>query len=152
MNRIILFLSFLFVFFLQSCVEKTGYYDPDQESVVERFTEKEWERTFESPTMDGVDCTIHEVWKFGNDGKCVCKSFKSYENGETEENVRYDRWAFITPDFGFLCFGSTTFWEIEKLTDTELHVIESFEDPLTVPGQDRTYIKYTHKEDKEPAN
>lgn len=76
----------------------------------------------------------------------------AYENGKTKENVIYDRWAFITSNFRFLHFGSTTFWEIEKLTDTELHICQTYEDPLTVPGQDKTYFKFTCKANKDPAN
>lgn len=151
MNKLIMIISFLGLLLLQSCVEKVGYYDPGQETIIEQFTEKDWERTYESSTMDGVECIIHEIWRFGKNGNSVYKTLTTYENGETKENVSYDRWAFTTPNFRFLHFGNTTYWEIEKLTDTELHVCQTFEDPLTVPGQDKTYYKFTCKDNKEPA-
>lgn len=151
MNKWIIFFAFWGLFFLQSCV-KEGYYDPGQQSVVEQFTDKDWERIYESSTMDGVKCTIHELWRFEKNGKCTRKSMTVYENGKTKEDVIYDRWAFFTSNFRFLHFGSTTFWEIEKLTDTELHICQTYEDPLSVPGQDKVYFKFTCKEHKVPAN
>ncbi len=152
MNKLIMFLTFWGLLFLQSCVEKEGYYDPGQQSVVDRFTDRDWERTYESSTMDGIRCTIHEIWRFEKNGKCVRKSTTVYENGEKKNDVIYDRWAFTVSNFRFLYFGSTTFWEIEKLTDTELHVCQTYEDPLTVPEQEKSYFKFACRENKDPAN
>lgn len=151
MNKLKMFIALGGLLFMQSCVEKEGYYDPGQQSVIDRFTHKDWERTYESSTMDGMECTIHEIWRFEKDGKCVRKSTTVYENGKTKDNVIYNRWAFMTSNFRFLHFGSTTFWEIEKLTATEFHVCQTYEDPLAFPGQDKFHFKFTCEENKDPA-
>lgn len=44
MNRIIVFLSFFLLLFLQSCVEKEGYYDYGQEKTISLLTRSKWIR------------------------------------------------------------------------------------------------------------
>lgn len=66
-----------------------------------------------------------------------------YENGEEKEIITYFNWAFTTPNFAIIYMDYGLYWEIEKLTKSELFVYETHRDPITVPGQQyRDYREY----------
>ena len=59
------------------------------------------------------------------------------------ENMGYFRWSFTIPNFKIIYMDSGLYWEIKQLTTDKLHIYETYDDPITVPGQDyREYREY----------
>lgn len=129
---------------LSGCIERTGYYDDGQQQVIDNLTKnKGWERTYHMTSYDGRECDIYELWTFKDDTNGSRKFVTTYEDGETTENISYFRWSFTIPNFSIIYIDSGLYWEIEKLTPDQLHIYETYDDPLTVPGQDyREYREY----------
>lgn len=123
----------LCILVLNGCIEKAGYYDHRQQSVINDLTNKSWERDFRVDRSDGFK--VHETWVFKNDGAGYCKIVDTYDNGKQEERISYFRWTFTTPDFSVIYMDYGLFWEINKLVPQNLHIYETYNDPVTVPGQ-----------------
>lgn len=132
------------LFLLVGCVEKTGYYDAGQQQVIDNLTKnKGWERTHHMTSYDGRECDVYELWIFKSDATGSRKFVWTYEDGEENENMSYFRWAFTIPNFSIIYMDSGLYWDIEKLTSDQLHVYETYDDPITVPGQEyREYKEY----------
>jgi hypothetical protein len=143
-KRSYIYLSFIILSFLSGCIEKSGYYDDGQQKVIDDLTKnKGWERTYHMTSHDGRECDIYELWTFKDDASGSRKSVRNYDDGETEENTIYFRWSFTIPNFSIVYMDNGLYWEIEKLTPDQLHIYETYDDPLTVPGQDyREYREY----------
>ena len=66
-------------------------------------------------------------------------------NGKVEENILYFHWSFTTPNFKYIYLDLECYWEISKLTATQLCIYETWDDPLVVTGQHyRDYQEYTY--------
>ena len=87
----------------------------------------------------------HEFWRFSDNGKGSYKTISTYEDGNKEEIVTYFQWSFTTPNFKIIYMDYPKYWEIEKLTETELNICETNEDPITVLDQAKRYRKLTCK-------
>ena len=128
---------------LTGCAEKTGYVEPGQQTIIDKLTEKKWERDHHAKLDNGEEFDVHEIWIFKNTGKGSYKTITVYENGEEKEIITYFNWAFTTPNFAIIYMDYGLYWEIEKLTKSELFVYETHRDPITVPGQQyRDYREY----------
>ena len=143
-KRSCLYLLFILLSLLSGCVEKTGYYDDGQQGIIDDLTKnKGWERTFHTISYDGRECDIYELWTFKDDASGSRKFVRNYDDGKTEEYIDYFRWSFTIPNFSIIYMDSGLYWEIEKLTPDKLHIYETYNDPITVPGQDyREYREY----------
>lgn len=127
-----------------SCVEKNGYYEPAEQTIIDNLTKnKSWERSYHAKLDNGEELDIQERWIFNSNGNGSCKNITTYANGNVEENVTYFHWAFSTPDFSVIYMDYELFWEIEELTSDKLRIYETYKDPVTVPGQSyRDYQQY----------
>lgn len=131
--------SLVILFLLAGCVEKTGYYEPGEQQIIDNLTgNKSWERDFYVERDGGFD--VHETWVFKDDGSGSCEVETTYNNGQTEERLTYFRWSFTMPDFSVIYLDYGLFWDVKKLTSDKLYIYETYDDPVTVPGQ--TYRGY----------
>lgn len=134
----------VFISLSVSCVEKNGYYEPGQEETISLLVDKTWEREY-PVDLNGKKFMCHEFWRFSDNGKGSYKTISTYEDGKKEEIVTYFQWSFTTPNFKIIYMDYPKYWEIEKLTETELNICETNEDPITVLDQAKRYRKLTCK-------
>lgn len=59
-----IFTFLLGLLILSSCIEKVGYYDAGQESIIEKLTDKKWERDHHAKLDNGEEFDVHEIWFF----------------------------------------------------------------------------------------
>ncbi len=136
-----IFLFALFFTMLVGCAERNGYYEPGEQTIIDNLTKnKSWEREYHAKLDNGEEFDVQEIWTFKEDGSGSCKNRTMYEDGRSEENITYFHWAFSTPNFSVIYMDYELFWEIKELTSDKLHVYETYNDPVTVPGQ--TYRDY----------
>lgn len=137
-------ITILLLAFFTSCVEKTGYYEPGEQKIIDNLTKnKSWEREYQ-PTLNNVEKhNIHEIWIFKDNGSGSYKVITTFENGKTKENITYFKWGFTIPNFSVIYMDYGLFWEIKELTPIKLRIYETYKDPITVPGQMyRDYREY----------
>jgi hypothetical protein len=140
-TKLNLFITLLVL--LSSCVEKEGYYGESGNTIIENLTEKEWNRKYHSVWTDGTEVDMDVTYIFEDNGNGSYKEIATYKNGKVEERTSYFHWTFTTPNFKYIYLDLECYWEIEKLTQNELHIYETWYDPLTVPNQTyRDYQKY----------
>lgn len=130
-----LFYVFLLIL-LNSCVEKTGYYEAGQKEIIDNLTNnKSWERNYHAKLDNGDEMDVHESWTFKDNASGSYKSITTYEDGRVHNNQTYFNWSFTTPDFSVIYMDYGLYWEIKKLTIKEMHIYETYDDPVTIPGQ-----------------
>lgn len=145
MTTLKLFVFALSLMLVTSCAEKTGYYNPGEESIVTNLVSNSWERIYQD-NLNGQKYTTHESFVFKNDGSGHEKSVTTYDNGKTEENIAYFHWAFTTPNYAVIYIDSRGYWEIKKLTSKQLHVYETYKDPTVEISQSyKDYREYEAK-------
>lgn len=139
-----MFLALGILCLLAGCVEKSGYYDEGQQKTIDDLTRNNgWERSYHRTSFDSKEYDVYELWTFKSDGTGSSKSVLTYDDGERTENSYYFRWSFTIPNFKIIYMSNGLYWEIDKLTSGQLHIYETYDDPLTVPGQDyREYKKF----------
>lgn len=123
---IFLFIGILSVFY--GCTDETDYNHPTYLKTREELTDKKWERSFTELTMD-----IYETWTFESNGNGSCQVLYIYDNGAEEEWSYNFLWA-LTLDL-VIDIDNSRYWEIQKITPTDLTVQETWQDPVEVPGQ-----------------
>ena len=134
-KRSYIYLSFIILSLLTGCVEKSGYYDDGQQEIIDNLTKNEgWERSYHMTSYDGRECDVYELWVFKSDATGSRKFVWNYDDGEVSENMGYFRWSFTIPNFKIIYMDSGLYWEIKQLTTDKLHIYETYDDPITVPG------------------
>lgn len=135
------FLFSLILVLFVSCAEKTGYYEPNEQKIIDNLTKnKSWERDYHAELDNGEKFDVHERWIFKDNGTGSCQNITLYENGESKEMTTYFHWAFSTPNFSVIYMDYELYWEIEELTTYKLRIYETYRDPILVTGQ--TYRDY----------
>lgn len=136
-------LAIMLLVLLSSCIEKAGYYGENRNTIIENLTEKEWNRTYHSQLDNGTEIDMDETYIFEKNGHGTYKETATYKNGKVEKRTSYFHWSFTTPNFKYIYLDLDCFWEIRELTPTELHICETWEDPIIVSGQHyRDYQEY----------
>lgn len=58
-----------------SCVEKNGYYEPAEQTIIDNLTKnKSWERSYHAKLDNGEELDIQERWIFNSNGNGSCKN------------------------------------------------------------------------------
>lgn len=135
---LLLFISIVFTLF--GCVEKEGDYGATGNAIITNLTNKEWNRQFHSILSDGTELDMNVTYFFEDNGHGTYKEIASYKNGKKEERISYFHWTFTTPNFQYIYLDLNCYWEIAHLSTKQLSIYETWEDPLTNPGQ--TYRDY----------
>lgn len=131
---------------LSGCIKKSGYYDAGQKKRIEQLTNKKWERDYRS-TYYGYD--VHEIWRFGDNGKGSWRTIRTYTDGGIRDTTTYFSWAFTTPQFNVIYMDYPRYWLIDKIDANKLCIYLTYEDPVSVSGQERIYQEYTFKPKEE---
>lgn len=148
-ESISILLVFIISFFWGGCIEKEGYYGESGQEIIENLTEKEWNRTYHSILDNGTEIDIDGTYIFEKNGHGIYKERVTYKNGKVEERTSYFHWSFTTPNFKYMYLDWGCFWEIRELTSMKLHIYETWEDPITNPGQTYRDFQEYHYNDKE---
>lgn len=125
----------LFLLTLYGCIEKEGYYGEVGNEVISNLTNKEWNRKYHSVWADGTEVDPDVTYIFKDNGSGSYKEIATFKSGKVEEVTSYFHWSFTTPNFKYIYLDFECFWEIEKLTSNKLSIYETWNDPLTNPGQ-----------------
>lgn len=141
-----IFTFLLGLLILSSCIEKVGYYDAGQESIIEKLTDKKWERDHHAKLDNGEEFDVHEICFFSKNGNGSYKSITTYKTGEEKEKITYFKWTFTTPDFSVIYMDYPRYWTIDKLNENKLCIYQTYEDPISISGQERFYKEYLYKE------
>ena len=68
------------------------------------------------------------------------------KDGQVDERTYYFQWAFTTQNFSVICMdiqeSGICYWLIEKLTSTQLDVIQALEDPVLHPEVEKDYLSF----------
>ena len=139
-------LLFLLLLLFMSCDGRTGYYDSEQQEIINTLTAREWKLiyqhvpNFEPESFDKGG----SIYKFDSDGKGSTKFLT--DTGELDEEfpVSYFQWTFTTDNFSVIYLGGKLekFWLIDKLTRDELWVYTAGQDPVLHPNTLKTYCKF----------
>ena len=87
---------------LSCCVEKQGYYDSGEESIIALICDITWtggKKEYE----DGS--SWESIWNFDKDGTYTRANVEIDKDGNKKEGEIRGRWSFATPNFSTLYFG-----------------------------------------------
>ena len=84
---------------------------------------------------NGTEVDLDVTYIFKDNGSGSYKEIATFKSGKVEEVTSYFHWSFTTPNFKYIYLDFECFWEIEKLTSNKLSIYETWNDPLTNPGQ-----------------
>lgn len=146
MERLIRFFSVVLLLIgLVSC-ERSGYYDTDQQSRLTLLTSVKWRLNGSVMDNDGSLISYSELWSFDRKGKASCV-YQNVKDGEViRHDIAYYDWTFTTENFAVIYLYSVTsgasFWQIEKLTDTDLWVKTAMQDPVIYPGVNINRVRF----------
>lgn len=126
---------------LSGCYQKDSSYEPEQNQIVGKLTNKEWVREYNITSPSG---SVRESWVFERNGGCTTTELMYYDNGSWEENTFYFSWFFMSTNFNVIYMNYPQYWLIEELTAEKLCVYETLVDPDMVTPQDyREYKEFT---------
>ena len=123
---------------LSNCVEKQGYYDSGEESIIALICDITWtggKKEYE----DGS--SWESIWNFDKDGIYTRANVEIDKDGNKKEGEIRGRWSFATPNFSTLYFGGSHYWDIKELDKT----IFSFYDrtgELNDPTTSKEYVEF----------
>ena len=111
-----------------------------QNEIVNNLTSSSWIHTVVEELPDGSTSESSETWIFQKTGKVQTKG------GQVDERTYYFQWAFTTQNFSVICMdiqeSGICYWLIEKLTSTQLDVIQALEDPVLHPEVEKDYLSF----------
>lgn len=136
----------LFALLIVSCDGRTGYYDDEQQNIIDKLTAREWKLVYKHvPDFEPEEFkTGGSVYKFNSNGKGSQRLLS--DKGEIEEGsrIQYFQWTFTTGNFSVIYLGGKleSFWLIDKLTEDELWVWIAGQDPVLHPNTFKTFSKF----------
>ena len=123
---------------LSCCVEKQGYYDSGEESIIALICDITW--TGEKKEYEDGS-SWESIWNFDKDGTYTRTNVEIDKDGNKKEGEIRGRWSFATPNFSTLYFGGSHYWDIKELDKT----IFSFYDrtgELNDPTTSKEYVEF----------
>lgn len=134
-------LLLLLVLLLGGCSDSEQYYLDDRDKVVTNFTEKEW-----TYTEKGTGYTSEVAYVFHRDGTGGYRMHRVYDTGRVEHEARSFSWKFYTPNFKYIYFDYSRYWELDYLNVSTLGVYEYYYDPVyyTGSGNGRMYHRFQY--------
>lgn len=152
MNRFLKYLMAVCLFVAAtSCEERTGYYDSDQKSILAKLTSVRWVshgKGIDAAGKPSID--NYQIYNFETDGNGSFTYLSESNGEELERRTRYFQWTFTTENFAVIFmtegYSDSTFWLIEKLTDTQLWVKSAMQDPVLYPGVHQNSLRFEAEE------
>lgn len=148
MKRIVHFLvvATILLAVLPGCVEKQGYYNAGEESVIALICDITWagEKQIED---DGS--SWQSVWDFNKNGTYSRINIEIDKDGNRKESTGSGHWSFATPNFSVLYFGGSNYWDIQELNEKHFSFYDRVGE-LGDPYMTREYVEfYPYNEEKD---
>lgn len=148
MKKVLIILILLTTILQMSCVEKNGYYNEGESSIIALVCDITW---VSKKTVNDEGITYQGIYKFKKDGIYARILIATDKDGKEQKSVINGQWSFGDPSFSTIYFGRNLFWDIDKLTETKFAVYERSGD-LGDPGVTRKYIEFTPQEQSKTEN
>lgn len=114
MNKILhVSIVLLFLILNAGCIEKQGYYNNEEESIIALVCDITWAS---KKIADENGSVWQTTYKFNKNGTYTRIDIETDENGNKKEANIYGQWSFGDPSFSTLYFGGEHYWDIDKLT------------------------------------
>ncbi len=140
--------SIIIILFLlmAGCEQSSKPLEGVQNEIVNNLTSSSWIHTVVEELPDGSTSESSETWIFQKTGKGSHKIRFQSKDGQVDERTYYFQWAFTTQNFSVICMdiqeSGICYWLIEKLTSTQLDVIQALEDPVLHPEVEKDYLSF----------
>ena len=153
MNRIIhisLLISTVSLFLISNtgCVEKQGYYNHGEESIISLISDITWAG---KKTTDENGSVWQGTYKFNKNGTYTRTNIEIDKQGNKKEANIYGQWSFGDPSFSTIYFGGEHYWDIDELTKNKFSFYDrsgKFGDPF----MNREYIELTPYQENNTTN
>lgn len=153
MNRIIhisLLISTVSLFLISNtgCVEKQGYYNHGEESIISLICDITWAG---KKTTDENGSVWQGTYKFNKNGTYTRTNIEIDKQGNKKEANIYGQWSFGDPSFSTIYFGGEHYWDIDELTKNKFSFYDrsgKFGDPF----MNREYIELTPYQENNTTN
>ena len=153
MNRIIhisLLISTVSLFLISNtgCVEKQGYYNHGEESIISLICDITWAG---KKTTDENGSVWQGTYKFNKNGTYTRTNIEIDKQGNKKEANIYGQWSFGDPSFSTIYFGGEHYWDIDELTKHKFSFYDrsgKFGDPF----MNREYIELTPYQENNTTN
>ena len=120
----------LFLVFSTGCVERQGYYDSGEESVIALVCDITWAS---EKVIDENGSVRLGTYKFNRDGTYTRVNIEIDKEGNRKEAKIYGRWSFGDPGSSTIYFGGERYWDIDELTQNKFSFYDrsgEFGDPF----------------------
>lgn len=152
-NRIIhisLLISTVSLFLISNtgCVEKQGYYNHGEESIISLICDITWAG---KKTTDENGSVWQGTYKFNKNGTYTRTNIEIDKQGNKKEANIYGQWSFGDPSFSTIYFGGEHYWDIDELTKNKFSFYDrsgKFGDPF----MNREYIELTPYQENNTTN
>jgi hypothetical protein len=153
MNRIIhisLLISTVSLFLISNtgCVEKQGYYNHGEESIISLICDITWAGKKKTDENGSV---WQGTYKFNKNGTYTRTNIEIDKQGNKKEANIYGQWSFGDPSFSTIYFGGEHYWDIDELTKNKFSFYDrsgKFVDPF----MNREYIELTPYQENNTTN
>lgn len=148
MKKIIAILVLLTTILQISCVEKNGYYNEGENSIIALICDITWAS---EKTTNDEDITYQGIYTFKRDGTYSRVLIATDKNGKEQQSTINGQWSFGDPSFSTIYFGRHLYWDIDELTENKFSVYERSGE-LGEPGIIRKYLEFTPQEESKTVN
>lgn len=150
MNRIIHISLLISTVFISNtgCVEKQGYYNHGEESIISLICDITWAG---KKTTDENGSVWQGTYKFNKNGTYTRTNIEIDKQGNKKEANIYGQWSFGDPSFSTIYFGGEHYWDIDELTKNKFSFYDrsgKFGDPF----MNREYIELTPYQENNTTN
>lgn len=130
------------------CVEKQGYYNHGEESIISLICDITWAG---KKTTDENGSVWQGTYKFNKNGTYTRTNIEIDKQGNKKEANIYGQWSFGDPSFSTIYFGGEHYWDIDELTKNKFSFYDrsgKFGDPF----MNREYIELTPYQENNTTN
>lgn len=138
----------LFLISNTGCVEKQGYYNHGEESIISLICDITWAG---KKTTDENGSVWQGTYKFNKNGTYTRTNIEIDKQGNKKEANIYGQWSFGDPSFSTIYFGGEHYWDIDELTKNKFSFYDrsgKFGDPF----MNREYIELTPYQENNTTN
>lgn len=121
---------------LQSCIEKEGYYNAEQNQIISLICDTMWAR---NKIINNDGTTYQDTYNFQKDG--ILKHLIITTNKEGKENINQTtkQWSFYDPAFNTIYFGNKHYWDIDILNKEKFSFYDRYGEFGEI-GMSREYV------------
>ena len=132
----------LFTTILQTgCVEKNGYYNDGENSIIALICDITWV----SKTTINDNKATYGIYKFNKNGTYTRTLIMTDPDGKEHQSSINGQWSFGDHSSSTIYFGRSLYWDIDELTEKRFAVYER-NGEIGEIGVVREYLEFTPKE------